>query len=49
MNEQDIYANVQTHYTMRLGEGAYESVAWRLACEECEDELNVACAKERDE
>ena len=43
MNEKDIYENVHTYYTMRLGEGANEPDAWQRACEDCEDEFNDKC------
>jgi len=43
MNGNDIYENVQTYYTMRLGEGANEPDAWQRACEDCEDEFNDKC------
>lgn len=47
IKSDDIYADVQTIYSMRLGEGANESDAWRLACEDCEALYQEQCAEER--
>jgi len=44
----DIYENAQTYYSMRMGEGANETDAWQLACEQCEDEYNERCQAARE-
>ena len=44
----DIYENLQTYYSQRLGEGANDNDAWQLACEQCEDEFNERCQAARE-